>query len=560
MDFAAFIPPKARCVVEFGCGDGSTGQRFRQIQPECRYIGVDTDASALTVAAGRLSQTVRESFPSMDLARYGIGQVDALVYHSAFLSAGALVSKLREQAEYLADGGQMVFFLDNPGYLRNVLALWQGKTPLYPGALALPEVVRGIAAAGLKLDVVQPQHDMEDALLAKRPEMQQLIHSFVAFCQAQQVRMQTDMWAQSFVVRAMKCVRPEPSMVLQTIIGEATACARVRIHEPHQFCRTMFGVSSDDRVGGANLEIGKHYQQRVVIRQRMRMTRGLTDLLELEKVVMQDGYVLMFEMDDNPMLWREQYEAMHFADFIYCHAIQVSTPRLAAFMRHFNPNVVVFPNELTYLPEPRVYPADGPVTIFFGALNRGADWQEIMPVLNELLAQYGDRVQVRVVFDRSFYDELRTEHKELVGTEYPKGFAPYSVYEDALHGSDIALLPLRDTPFNVMKSDLKFIECAGHGTVALASPTVYADTVQDGVTGCIYHNVEEFRVKLTMLIENRERRQRIATAAYEYVKEHRLLSQHYEERVQFYRSLCAHLPELNQDMARRLAKLKEVMG
>ena len=178
-----------------------------------------------------------------------------------------------------------------------------------------------------------------------------------------------------------------------------------------------------------------------------------------------------------------------------------------------------------------------------------------MPVLNELLAQYGDRVQVRVVFDRSFYDALRTEHKELVGTEYPKGFAPYSVYEDALHGSDIALLPLRDTPFNVMKSDLKFIECAGHGTVALASPTVYADTVQDGVTGCIYHNAEEFRVKLTMLIEDRELRVGTARAAYAYVRDERLLAQHYEERMAFYRTL---LPQLKERTPELLAQLHEI--
>ena len=96
-----------------------------------------------------------------------------------------------------------------------------------------------------------------------------------------------------------------------------------------------------------------------------------------------------------------------------------------------------------------------------------------------------------------------------------------------------------------MKSDLKFIECAGNGTVVLASPTVYEDTVRQGRTGFIYHDVGEFRKYLFLLIEDRERRLEVAREAYAYVRDHRLLSQHYEERVAFYRSLFERKPELD---------------
>ncbi len=51
---------------------------------------------------------------------------------------------------------------------------------------------------------------------------------------------------------------------------------------------------------------------------------------------------------------------------------------------------------------------------------------------------------------------------------------------------DIALLPLNFNRFNSMKSDLKFIECAGHGVTVLASPTVYENSIIEGRTGLIY--------------------------------------------------------------------------
>ena len=143
----------------------------------------------------------------------------------------------------------------------------------------------------------------------------------------------------------------------------------------------------------------------------------------------------------------------------------------------------------------------------------------------------------------------------MLGSEYPYGFAPYEVYESALHGADIALLPLRKTAFNCMKSDLKFIESAGHGAVVLASPTVYEESVRDGCTGFLYHTPKEFRQKLELLIENRELRLDLARAAYSYVKEKRLLAQHYEERMAFYRTL---LPQLQERTPALLAQLKEI--
>ena len=159
--------------------------------------------------------------------------------------------------------------------------------------------------------------------------------------------------------------------------------------------------------------------------------------------------------------------------------------------------------------------------------------------------------------DRAFFDALPTERKEYVGGAYNEGaFAPYELYMEAMHESDIALLPLRDTAFNRMKSDLKFLEAAGSGAVVLASPTVYAQTVRDGRTGFLYHSPQEFSALLSILIENPVLRHETAALAYAYVRENRMLADHYEERAAAYRELAARLGELERERQRRVAHLR----
>ena len=119
------------------------------------------------------------------------------------------------------------------------------------------------------------------------------------------------------------------------------------------------------------------------------------------------------------------------------------------------------------------------------------------------------------------------------------------------------MLPLRDNAFNRTKSDLKFIESAGHGAAVLASPTVYAQTIVDGCTGCIDRNRREFEAKLVRLIEDAPYRQAIARAAYGYVRDHRLIAQHYRARLTAYQALVEHRAELDAELAARLEHVRK---
>ena len=267
------------------------------------------------------------------------------------------------------------------------------------------------------------------------------------------------------------------------------------------------------------------------------------------------GNVILDEIDDHPVISPKTREDNYFS-FRAVSAVQTSTKTLREFFRELNPYVYLFENQLTELPEPRAYGMDnGRVTIFFGALNRRADWEPLMPVLNEAIRRYGDRLYFRVVSDREFFDALQTNAKEFAGGSRDGDvFAPYERYTAELHASDIALLPLNDTAFNRAKSDLKFIEAAGHGAAVLAAPTVYAATVHDGETGMIYRSPQEFAEKLDLLIRRADLRRTLAENAYRYVAEHRLLEQHLDERIAAYREMFARREELERARLRRVEK------
>ena len=88
----------------------------------------------------------------------------------------------------------------------------------------------------------------------------------------------------------------------------------------------------------------------------------------------------------------------------------------------------------------------------------------------------------------------------------------------------------------------------------MASPIVYSSVIKDGTTGFIYHNGREFISKLNTLIKNKNLRRKVAEEAYSYVRHERLMSQHYEERLDWYRELLAKLPELTAEAEARIAK------
>lgn len=559
--FASFLPPSAKTVLEFGCGIGENGEDFLRLQPMCRYYGVTRRRADVAGAARVLTGACVGTVETIDLAQTGLSEIDCIAYG---MEDAATVSAetLRAHATRLSEQGQMVFLLRNPSYFRTLLAAFAGQSVTEAGGRTVQALVELLREAGMESIFAMPLYETGERAFAKDEATVALFQQLQAWGAAHGCSEgRADLWARSYVVRAVR--QQTAPVFVQSIIGEVTVTARMRVWEPDNFLRTEPGWVLQSSLTKLRSVPKQMQGSSIVVRQR----RGFVDVAEAMKTTqfLREHYdIIIYEIDDNPVLWHEKNIRSAYLDYRGAHAVQVSTPALAEVVRPYNPHVFVMENHLKELPAPRDYTAEererqGCVTIFFGALNRESDWQDILPAINRAAKKYAGKVRFRVLADKLFYQALETQDKEYIGDpkQYDGKFVPFSVYESVLHSADISLLPLHDSEFNRTKSDLKFIESAGHGAVVLASPTVYERTVVDGCTGCIYRSAEEFEAKLVRLIEDGRYRHAIAAAAYQYVKENRLMSQHYLERAKVYKDLLAHKDELDQELEQRLLDIRE---
>ncbi len=270
-----------------------------------------------------------------------------------------------------------------------------------------------------------------------------------------------------YLVRSVRAAENPRRMVIWSILGSAIG-SEPRIGEPGTFLATIPGVRVLSGTALQFEDLGRCWpgEEKVFIQQRVIIPRE--NHLRLQRALLENGYLIVGEFDDDP----GHFPMLEQTDFLAlrgCHCLQTTTEVMAESLRPYNPHVQIFPNQVAALgpPRPADRPESGPVTIVFGALNRERDWAPILPALNRVLESHGDRARVQVIYDRAFFDALETPHKAF------EPLCSYDRYKSLLHAADIALLPLEPTRFNRHKSDLKFIECASQGAVALASPTVY---------------------------------------------------------------------------------------
>ena len=524
MTYETFIPARSKSVLEL-TGDApadfeTTETKFLEIQPECKY----TVAKSLTDVKGVFDVILVQS-PL-------IGTLDN----------EKLVMTIKKIAVHLKLGGTMIFTLDNIGHADNITAILEDKPLKFKVTLNHEELSDAIEEAGLSI---------LRSLNAGRPIQVKRKIADIA---------QTELSVFVYIFTAYKKEPPKKTMI-QTLIGESTVCAPSRVHMPNAFFMAEPNVFITSSPVGKPYKLfeREQFEERVFINQRMCFPSFAVGL-DFFKVLRKKEILFISEMDDHPVLWEEDYKKTAWINFRSVHAIQTSTPYLADYLRQYNPHVTVFANQLRRLPPPRDFDDEfkrkKTVTIFFGALNRDGDFIELLPILNRFAKQYGKKIEFKILARKNLFDALEAENKTFVGdlNKYEGQFVSYEAYEAAIRSSDIALLPLRDNEFNRSKSDLKFIECAGNGAVVLASPVVYSKTVEEGRTGFIYREDREFVTKLNLLIRNRNLRRMVAESAYAYVKRERLMSQHYMERLEWYRELLSRLPELTAEAEKRIEK------
>lgn len=337
----------------------------------------------------------------------------------------------------------------------------------------------------------------------------------------------------------------DPISIQAQVLKPVGGVNDVRITEPLSALATLPGLSC--RVSRKEgLLQGASGVSKIMILHRpiLSLKNSLAGIQKMREA----GYLIITEFDDHPSPW-PAIEENGFLTFAGVHAVQTTTPELARYLKQYNPEIGVFPNQLNGLTELVDKSEEEAVSIFFGALNRQEDWEPVMDGINQSLKAAKHPFTVDVVFDRDFFEALETNNKS---------FTPqcsYADYKARLQQADIALMPLRDTEFNRMKSDLKFIESAGQGAVPVASSVVYEACDPEGERSIICKEPEEFGPALLQLINDKEQRLRLQKNGYQYVKSNRLLCHHVESRLAWYRSLLAKKEMLDQALEARLERL-----
>ncbi len=192
--------------------------------------------------------------------------------------------------------------------------------------------------------------------------------------------------------------------------------------------------------------------------------------------------------------------------------VTVSTEPLAELVSEWNPSVVVLPNCVPSWLTEHERPSTERLTIgWAGTPSHARDFGELAKPLRRVLQRHGD-----------------TEF-HCIGEDYtprvasPRGVTRYTGWSDAVEDYyravdfDIGLAPLRPTPFNDAKSDIKLLEYAALGIPAIVSDTgPYARAVADGAPALTAVDHSDWTARLAELLDDAEARAQLGKAAREW--------------------------------------------
>jgi SAM-dependent methyltransferase len=561
-DLLRLIPPDAGAVLEVGCGAGALAREYRRINPVVLYLGVEMVPEAATAAAsiGRVDRVFTGDAATVEPSDLGLSAfdpgVDCLVFGDVLEHMVDPWAALARLAQWVREGGQVLACIPNIQHYSVLVNLLRGQWQYRDEGLldrthlrffTLQGVKDLFAGAGLRIFDIQPRSWPS----ADFDKFQQVMAPVLSALAIEPATFAAQTQAVQYIVRAVRAQAPPRRMAIWSLLGSVIG-SEPRVDQPMRFLATIPGVRTLSGTGLRIEDLGRTWpgEERVFVQQRIVVP--LADHLRLQRALLAERYLIVAEFDDDPQ---------HFADLVHtdyfalrsCHCVQTTTEVMALTLRSHNPHIAVFPNQVATLADVHFGAGDDHsqhvATIFFGALNREADWAPLMPELNRVLEALRGQVRVQVVYDRAFFDALSTSHKVF------EPLCSYDRYLELLQAADIGLLPLEPTRFNQHKSDLKFIECAANGVAALASSTVYGRTIAHDETGLVYQSPVEFGLMLERLIRDRPLRRRLGRNAFQHVAQNRMLARHYQMRYQWYRQMLERRDALEAELRARAPEL-----
>jgi glycosyltransferase involved in cell wall biosynthesis len=151
------------------------------------------------------------------------------------------------------------------------------------------------------------------------------------------------------------------------------------------------------------------------------------------------------------------------------------------------------------------------------------DWLECHAACKRAIEKYPDAIMELQTSPHCYAEFLRDFGEEHVILHDWIDYSGHAYRMNCLK-PEIAVIPIHKDEFSVCKSDLKFAEYAALGTPCVCSNIPpYSRCVQHGVTGFLANDDIEFGKYIDILIENKELREQMGKAAYDWAYENRRL-------------------------------------
>jgi hypothetical protein len=112
-----------------------------------------------------------------------------------------------------------------------------------------------------------------------------------------------------------------------------------------------------------------------------------------------------------------------------------------------------------------------------------------------------------------------------------------NTYASAYDAMDIGLIPVRDTPFNSCKSNLKMLEMGAKKLAVIVSDELAYQNIAYNFKNCLLTNKKNWYKSIKLLIEDKELREDLAENLHEEVKTNWNIDKLNVKRLEVYQSL-----------------------
>ena len=556
-DLLNWMPLSARKVLEIGCGDGALAAAYRLRNPAAHYTAVEIHPPSALIARGRVDRLIQADIEVMSDEECG-GPFDLTLMGDVLEHLADPSRMLVRLHRLLAPGGAIVVCVPNIAHWSALRELMSGRWPAHDSGLfdrthlrfftreSLQEALQG---AGFRVLKMRPRQFLLDETEATRwiPALAQVANELGLDRTAFESRAR----ALQYVVAAVKPALGTPeaiTVIHQIAMAPYLMDARTRLPANALNAEPFLSVIQEREK--MVLKLLPQDQPKVMVLQRAAISGRASWIEDIGRIVAA-GWLVVAECDDDPALMARidprpndsSREDLFDALLASVHAVQTSTERLAARFGAVNPEVALFPNAAFTLP-PFPAPREGPLRVFFGALNREGFSRPVAAALAPAIARFPEAEFV-VVHDRAFFKALpsvrKTFHKAM----------PYEAYLDLMASCDIALMPLEGSEPELAKSDIKFVEASSRGVATIASPAVYGASIRPGETGLIAETLADWPERLGELLADPALRRRLAEAAHAAVRESRMFAHQAARQRDWYRGLWERRADLNAALLAR---------